>query len=383
MNFSSRLSKLPPYLFSEIDKAKREAKAKGKDVIDLGIGDPDTPTPEFIIKSLCEAVKDPANHRYAMDQGCPELRQEISNWYKRKFGVDLDPETEVLALIGSKEGIAHLPFAVNNPGEVNLVPNPCYPPYRNASILAGAEVFEMPLLEENGFLPDLKAIPPSILNKAKVIYLNYPNNPTSAVASYEFFQEVLEFAEKYDLIVAQDMAYSEIVYDGYRAVSILDVDKEKRRSVEFHSLSKTYNMTGWRIGWVCGNREVISALAKFKSNIDSGIFQAIQIAGITALRDGDEHIRNMQAMYKLRRDVLVDGLRLIGFDVDPPKATFYVWMRVGGSSIDFAKRALEEASIVCTPGVGFGKYGEGYVRFALTLGPERLKEAVERLKGLV
>ncbi len=382
MRFSSKLSKLPPYLFSEIDRAKREAKAKGKDVIDLGIGDPDQPTPDFIIKSLCEAVKDPSNHRYAMDQGSPGLRNEIANWYRRKFGVELNPEDEILALIGSKEGIAHLPFAVNNSGEINLVPNPGYPPYRNASILAGAEVFEMPLLEDNGFLPDLKAVPSSVLNKAKIIYLNYPNNPTSATATYEFFQEVLEFAEKYDLIVAQDMAYSEIVYDGYRAVSILEVDKEKRRSIEFHSLSKTYNMTGWRIGWVCGNKEVIGALAKFKSNIDSGIFQVIQDAGITALRDGDDYIRTMQAIYKTRRNVFVEGLRSIGFDVDYPKATFYIWMKVSGSSIEFAKQALEKADIVCTPGVGFGKYGEGYVRFALTLNPDRLKEAVERLKRL-
>ncbi len=383
MNFSNRLAKLPPYLFAEIDKAKRKARAEGKILIDLGIGDPDMPTPEFIINSLSEAAKDPANHKYAMDQGLPSLREEIANWYKRRLNVSLDPETEILPLIGSKEGIAHLPFAVNNVGDVNLVPNPCYPPYRNASILAGVEVFEMPLLEENGFLPDLDAIPVSVLQKAKIIYLNYPNNPTSAVANWDFFQKVLDLAEKYDLIVAQDMAYSEIVYDGYKAISILEVDKEKRRSIEFHSLSKTYNMTGWRIGWVCGNRKIISALAKFKSNMDSGIFQAIQIAGITALRDGDEHIKNIQAVYKSRRDTLVEGLKSLGFDVKPPRATFYVWMRVGQPSIEFAKRALDEASIICTPGVGFGRYGEGYVRFALTLKEDKLKEAVERLKKIL
>ncbi len=383
MRFSSKLDKLPPYLFAEIDKAKRQAKAEGRDVIDLGIGDPDMPTPDFVISALCEAVKDPANHRYAMDQGMPELREEIARWYLRKFGVQLDPETEILPLIGSKEGIAHLPFAVNDPGEVNLVPDPCYPPYRNASVLAGASVYAMGLREENGFLPELDSIPKDVLNKAKIIYLNYPNNPTSAVADYEFFRKVLDFAEKYDLIVVQDMAYSEIVYDGYKAVSILEVDKDKRRSVEFHSLSKTYNMTGWRIGWVCGNKDVIRALAKLKSNIDSGIFQAIQIAGITALRDGDGHIKEMQAVYKRRRDVLVNGLKELGFDVKPPKATFYVWMKVNGSSIEFAKRALEKADIVCTPGIGFGAHGEGYVRFALTLGEDRLKVAVERLKKIV
>ncbi len=383
MRFSSKLDKLPPYLFAEIDKAKRQAKAEGRDIIDLGIGDPDLPTPDFIISALCEAVKDPANHRYAMDQGLPELRQEIAKWYLRKFGVQLDPETEILPLIGSKEGIAHLPFAVNEPGEVNLVPDPCYPPYRNASVLAGASVYAMGLREENGFLPELDSIPKDVLNKAKIVYLNYPNNPTSAVADYEFFRKVLDFAEKYDLIVVQDMAYSEIVYDGYKAVSILEVDKDKRRSVEFHSLSKTYNMTGWRIGWVCGNKDVIRALAKLKSNIDSGIFQAIQIAGITALRDGDSHIKEMQAIYKRRRDVLVEGLKALGFDVKPPKATFYVWMRINGSSIEFAKQALERADIVCTPGVGFGSHGEGYVRFALTLGEDRLKVALERLKKIV
>ena len=352
-------------------------------MIDLGIGDPDMPTPDFIIESLCRAVQDPSNHRYAMDQGLPELRQAIADWYRRKFNVALDTDKEILPLIGSKEGIAHLPFALNNVGDVNLVPVPCYPPYRNASILAGAEVFELPLLEENGFLPDIESIPEKVLQKVKILFLNYPNNPTSAVADYEFFSRVLDLAEKYDFIVAQDMAYSEIVYDGYKAVSILEVDKEKKRSIEFHSLSKTYNMTGWRIGWVCGNAEPIAALAKFKSNMDSGIFQAIQIAGITALTKGDEFIEKMRQVYKGRRDVLVDGLNSIGFDVKPPKATFYVWMRIGGSSIEFAKRALEEASIVCTPGVGFGKSGEGYVRFALTLGEDRLKEAVDRLKAIV
>lgn len=383
MNFSNRLGMLGAYLFAEIDRAKREAKKAGKDVIDLGIGDPDMPTPDFIIEAMCRAVRDPANHRYAMDQGLPELREAIADWYYRRLRVKLDPEKEVLPLIGSKEGIAHLPFAVNNPGEVNLVPSPCYPPYKNASILAGAQVFELPLLEENGFLPDLDNIPTDILQKAKILFLNYPNNPTAGVADYEFFTRVLDLAEKYDFIVVQDMAYSEIVYDGYRAISILEVDKEKRRSVEFHSLSKTYNMTGWRLGWVCGNQEVVSALAKFKSNIDSGIFQAIQLAGITALKDGDEFISRMQQVYKGRRDVLVEGLRSIGFDVPSPKATFYVWMRIGGSSIDFAKRLLQEADIVCTPGIGFGKSGEGYVRFALTLGEERLKEAVDRLRKIV
>ncbi len=385
MQFSKYLEKLPPYLFADIDKAKRQAIAGGKDVINLGIGDPDIPTPQFVINAMCEALKDPSTHKYAMDQGCDELRGEIAKWYKKRFNVELDFQSEILALIGSKEGIAHLPFAVNNPGDVNLVPSPCYPPYKNATLLAGAEVYELSLLEENGFLPYLDKINEKVWQRVKILYLNYPNNPTAAVANWEFFEKCLFYAKKYDFIIAQDMAYSEISYDGYKPISILEVDKDKSHSIEFHSLSKTYNMTGWRIGWVSGNKDVIKALAKFKSNMDSGIFQAIQFAGIAALKEGDSHIRDMQAIYKRRRDVLVDELISAGFSVNRPKATFYVWMRVpaGQTSMEFAKALLDKASIVATPGVGFGRAGEGYVRFALTVPEDRLKTAVERLKGVV
>ncbi len=385
MQFSRYLEKLPPYLFADIDKAKRQAVADGKDVIDLGIGDPDTPTPQFIIDAMCNALKDPSTHKYAMDQGCPELREQIAIWYKKRFNVELSVNEEILALIGSKEGIAHLPFAMNNIGDVNLVPSPCYPPYKNATLLAGAEVYELPLLEENGFMPYLDKIKESVWHKVKILYLNYPNNPTSAVGDWEFFEKCLFYAKKYDFLIAQDMAYSEIAYDGYKPISILEVDKNKEHSIEFHSLSKTYNMTGWRIGWVCGNKDAVKALSKFKSNMDSGIFQAIQLAGIEALKNGDEHIRQIQAMYKRRRDVLVDELSDAGFAVNRPKATFYVWMRVpaGETSISFAKTLLEKASIVATPGVGFGRAGEGYIRFALTVPEDRLKEAVGRLKGVV
>ncbi|MFH1093141.1 MAG: LL-diaminopimelate aminotransferase [Candidatus Omnitrophota bacterium] len=378
------LKKLPPYLFVAIDKAKRQARAEGKDLIDLGIGDPDTPTPEHIIESLYKAAKDPANHRYALDAGMPALKNEISLWHKKRFNVTLDAQTEILPLIGSKEGIAHTPFAFLNKSDVVLVPDPAYPAYRNATILAGGEPYFMPLLESNGFLPDLKKIPASILKKTKLLFLNYPNNPTAAIAPKKFLQEVVEFSVKNKIILCFDMAYSQMCYDKYRAPSIFEIDGAKEVAVEFHSLSKTYNMTGWRLGWVCGNKDVVAAIAKIKSNIDSGIFQAIQIAGITALKTKEEFKRKMCKMYEARRDLLVDGLEKLGWSINPPKATFYLWTKIPHKmdSINFCNMIMEKAGIVATPGVGFGKYGEGYVRFALTQDKKRIKEAVKRLSFL-
>jgi len=381
---SKKLNALPPYLFLEIDKAKRKARAQGRDIIDLGIGDPDQPTPKFIIEALYQAAQDPVNHRYALDQGMPALRRAIEGWYKRRFDINLNPDSEILPLIGSKEGIAHFPLAFINEGDYSLVPDPCYPPYKGGTILAGGKPFSLPLLESNSFLPDLKKIPLSVRKKAKSIYINYPNNPTSATAEKYFYQDVLEFARKHKLIVISDLAYSEMSYDGYKPTSILEVEGAREVAIEFHSLSKTYNMTGWRIGWACGNAQLVCALAKIKSNIDSGIFSAIQVAGIAALEGPQEHKKEMCQLYQERRDVLMSGLRALGWKAQLPKATFYVWIKVPQktSSIKFAALLLEKADLVVTPGVGFGEYGEGYIRIALTVPKERIKEAIERLEKI-
>lgn len=379
---SKKLTSLPPYLFLEIDKSKREARAQGRDIIDLGVGDPDQPTPKHIIEALYQAAQDPATHRYALDQGMPALRRAIEGWYARRFGINLEPNTQILPLIGSKEGIAHFPLAFLNEGDYSLIPDPCYPPYKSGTILAGGKPYLMPLIESNAFLPDLKKIPLNIRKKAKLIYINYPNNPTSAVAEKDFYRQVVEFAVKNKIMVISDLAYSEMSYDGYRPSSFLEIEGANEVGIEFHSLSKTYNMTGWRIGWACGNAKLIAALAKIKSNIDSGIFSAIQLAGIAALEGPQEHIKNMRALYQERRDVLISGLNSLGWDAVSPKATFYIWIKSPKktSSIKFAATLLEKANIVVTPGVGFGKYGEGYIRMALTVSKERISEAVARLK---
>jgi LL-diaminopimelate aminotransferase len=382
---SKKLQSLPPYLFLEIDKAKRKARAEGRDIVDLGIGDPDQPTPNYIIEALYQASRDPANHRYALDQGMPALRRAIEGWYKRRFDVNLDPDSEILPLIGSKEGLAHFPLAFLNQGDYALVPDPCYPPYKGGTILAGGKPYLMPLLESNAFLPDLKNIPLSVRKKARTIYINYPNNPTSATAERYFYEEVVEFARKNKLIVISDLAYSEMTYDGYKALSIFNIAGAKDVAIEFHSLSKTYNMTGWRSGWACGNAQLVSALAKVKSNVDSGIFSAIQLASIAALEGPQGFVTQMCDLYQHRRDTLMQGLYSLGWQAQVPKATFYVWIKIPGKkadSIKFAGSILEKADIIVTPGVGFGKYGEGYIRMALTVSKERIKEAFERLKKI-
>jgi LL-diaminopimelate aminotransferase len=381
---SKKLSELPPYLFLEIDKAKRKARAQGRDIIDLGIGDPDQPTPKHIIEALYKAAQDPVNHRYALDQGMPALRSTIAGWYKRRFNVTLDPETEILPLIGSKEGIAHLPVAFLNNGDYSLVPDPCYPPYKGGTILAGGRVHLMPLLEENAFLPDFTKIPFSVRKRAKLLYINYPNNPTGAVAGKDFYSNAIKFAAKNKLVAVSDLAYSEMSYDGHQPQSMLEVEGAKDSVIEFHSLSKTYNMTGWRVGWACGNAKLISALAKVKSNIDSGIFTAIQLAGIAALEGPQQYVSDMCRLYQERRDCLVSGLNALGWKINKPKATFYIWIKipVKSKSIDFAALLLDKADIVATPGVGFGKYGEGYIRMALTVPKERMVQALERLKRI-
>jgi LL-diaminopimelate aminotransferase len=381
---SRKIQELPPYLFLEIDKAKRKARAEGRDIIDLGIGDPDQPTPKYIIDALYQAAQDPANHRYALDQGMPALRRSIEGWYKRKFDVSLNPDTEILPLIGSKEGLAHFPLAFLNQGDYSLVPDPCYPPYKGGTILAGGKPYIMPLLESNDFLPELNKIPLSILKKSRLLYINYPNNPTNACADKSFYKDLVSFARKHKLIVISDLAYSEMCYDGYRPPSFLEVEGAREVCIEFHSLSKTYNMTGWRVGWACGNAELVSALAKVKSNIDSGIFTAVQLAAIAALEGPQDYVNKMCAMYQSRRDVLMRGLNSLGWSARIPKATFYVWIKIpkNTDSIRFAASILEKADIVVTPGVGFGKYGEGYIRMALTVSEEKINQAIGRLKKI-
>ena len=383
---SDRLNKLPPYLFVEIDKAKRRACAQGKDIIDLGIGDPDEPTPKEAIEDLYKAAQDAKNHHYPLDQGSSVFRERIATWYRKRFGVTLDPEKEVLPLIGSKEGISQLPLAFINPGDVSLIPDPCYPPYKGGTILAGGLPYLMPLKEENNFLPDLNKIKKTALGKSKIIYINYPNNPTSAVCEKGFFEDIAIFARKYNLIAVSDAAYSEITFDNYKAESFLKVEGGMETGVEFHSLSKTCNMTGWRVGFVCGNEKIIAGIAKVKSNIDSGVFNAIQMAGITALDIADKHSEKMNKIYQDRRDALICSLNKIGWITKKPKATFYVWTKLPRqykSSIEFAELVLDKADIVITPGIGFGENGEGYVRFALTVSKERIQEAMDRIEKII
>jgi len=379
---SDRLKKLPPYLFVEIDRAKKKARDEGRDIIDLGIGDPDMPTPKFVIDAMNKAMRDPKTHRYPLDQGLPEFRQAVAKWFGKRYNVKLDPDTEILPLIGSKEGIAHMPLAVINPGDVVLVPDPCYPPYRSGTYFAGGQVEPIPLTDKHHFLPDLKAINHHALHKTKMMFINYPNNPTGAVCDKAFLKDVVTFASKHNIIVCQDAAYSEMGYDGYKAPSIFEIDGAKDVAIEFHSLSKTFNMTGWRIGFACGNSRLIELLAKVKSNVDSGVFFAIQRAGIAAFENYDRHIKSVIRIYEERRDCLVDGLNGIGLHVEKPKATFYVWAKVPPrhTSATFAKDLLEKADIVATPGNGFGRYGEGYFRMALTVDKRRIAEAVERIR---
>ncbi len=382
---AQRLAALPPYLFVEIDRKKREAAARGVDVINLGIGDPDLPTPTPIIRTLARAARDPANHRYPESEGLDRFRQAVADWYRHRFGVELSPATEVLTLIGAKEGIGHLPLALVNPGDVVLIPDPAYPVYRAGTIFAGGEPYLMPLRRDNAFLPDLTAIPDSIRRRAKLMFLNYPNNPTGAVAPLEFYRDVVEFATRYNVVVAQDNTYSEIAFDGYRPPSFLEAPGAKDVGVEFHSLSKTFNMTGWRLGFVVGRRAVVEALRQIKSNLDSGAFQAVQEAGIAALALADEITARNGRVYQRRRDVLVKGLRRAGLDVSLPRATFYVWPRVpdGYDSAGFVGALIEQAGVAGVPGNGFGSEGEGYLRFALTADARRLQEAARRISQML
>ena len=382
MDFAERLKKLPPYLFEEIDKAKQKALDEGRPIIDLGVGDPDTPTPDFIIKKLHEASLDPSTHNYALNKGLRILRESMADWYKSRFNVELDPDTEVLPLLGSKEGIAHIPLAFVDPGDEVLIPDPGYPPYNSGSVFAGAKVHRMPLLAENNFLPDLDAIDKKVAQGCKLMHFNYPNNPTGAVCDKAFYEKVVKFARENDIIACSDAAYTEMSYDDFNPASFLEVPGAREVGVEFHSLSKTFNMTGWRVGMAVGNAKVLQGLAKVKANIDSGIFTAIQLASIEALSRAQEVKSELNKMYAKRRDILVGGLNEAGWKVQKPLATFYVWAPVFGEydSTSLAKSFLEKADIVATPGVGFGEHGEGYIRMALTRDKSQLEEAVGRIK---
>jgi LL-diaminopimelate aminotransferase len=372
---------LPPYLFARIDEMKARKISQGVDVIDLGVGDPDLPTPPHIVDALCTAARNPENHHYPSYTGLLSYREAVAEWYGKRFGVELNPASEVLALMGSKDGIAHIPEAFINPGDYVLSPSPGYPVYRTSTLFAEGRIHEMPLLAENDFLPRLDLIPKDVRKKARLLFINYPNNPTSAITLPGFFEEVVDFARENDILVVHDNAYSEIAFDGYRAPSFLSTDGAMEVGIEMHSLSKTYNMTGWRIGMACGNAEILAGLGRVKTNVDSGIFNAVQYAGITALLGPQQPVADACRIYQERRDILVKGLSGLGYEVTPPKATFYVWMAVE-DCMAFAARMLDEAGIVVTPGIGFGKGGDGYVRFALTRSSERIKEAIERMRGI-
>ncbi len=382
LELADRIKNLPPYLFAAIDKMKQEAIDAGEDIINLGVGDPDLPTPAPIIETLQKAAMNPKNHQYPSYVGMLSFRQAVADWYKRRFKAALDPKTEVLSLIGSKEGVAHLPLALINPGDTALMTDPGYPVYEAGTLFAGGKSFFVPLKIENGFLPDLDAIPDEVADEAKLFFLNYPGNPTAAVANHAFYDKLVAFAHRHNIVICHDAAYSEIYYDNTPPVGFMEVDGAKEVGIELHSLSKTYNMTGWRIGFAVGNSNVVGALGQIKTNIDSGIFQAVQEAGITALGMEDQALAAIRKTYQDRRDVLVSGLQRLGFKVDPPKAAFYVWIPnpAGISSSEMTAKMLQECAIVTTPGNGFGANGEGYFRMTLCVTKERLAEAVDRME---
>lgn len=384
IRFAARIANLPPYLFAELDKLRDARRAQGVDVISLGIGDPDLPTPAPVVEALARAARDPRNHRYPDYYGLEALRQAIAAWYQRRFGVTLDHRTEIVPLIGSKEGIAHLPLALVDPGDTVLMTDPGYPVYAIGTLLAGGESYRIPLRAADGWLPRLATIPAAVLARAQVLWICYPSNPTAAVAPFEFFAEAVTFARRHGLVVCQDAAYSEVTYDGYRCRSILEVPGAREVAVEFHSLSKTYNMTGWRIGWMAGNAAVVEALGRVKTNVDSGIFQAVQYAGIAAFEVAQSWIDERNRHLQRRRDRVVAALRRIGLAPEVPKASLYLWCPVPPryGSIQFAKLLIDEAGVIVTPGVGFGPAGEGYFRISLTTPDDRLEEALHRLEAL-
>lgn len=381
MKENTAMQSLPPYLFARIEQKIAEAREKGVDIISLGIGDPDLPTPRHIIDVMAREIYNPANHQYPSSDGMLAYREAVSAWYQRRFNVELNPRTEVVSLLGSKEGIAHISFAYLDPGDINLVPDPGYPVYQIGTQLAGGSSYFMPLKPENGFLPVLEDIPAEIARKAKLLFVNYPNNPTGAIASDDFYRQLIRFAREYDILICHDAPYSEMSFDGLRCRSILEYENAREVAIEFHSLSKTFNMTGWRIGWACGNSAAVQVLGRIKSNIDSGIFQAVQYAAIEALTGDQACVAENAMVIQQRRDIAVQGLRRMGWETDATRATFYMWLPVprGYSSASFAEEVFEKSGVVITPGNGYGQQGEGYFRIALTVPGERLQEAFDRM----
>jgi LL-diaminopimelate aminotransferase len=381
LRLAKRIEKLPPYLFTAISRKIAEKRAAGVDVVTFAIGDPDLPTPRHILDSLHRAAEDPTNHRYPESDGLPELRRAMAGWYERRFGLKFDPDKEVQPLLGSKEGINNVALCLVNPGDVVLIPNPGYPPYTSGTIFANGEPYYMPLREENGFLPNIKEIPQEVARRAKLMWLNYPNNPTGAVAELDFFEEAIQFAKQYDIAICHDGPYSEVAYDGYKPMSFLQAEGARDVGIEFHSLSKSFNMTGWRIGWAVGNATLIEALFRVKDNLDSGISQAIQRMAITALEGPQDCIDEHNAIYQRRRDRLVEALRACGMRVQAPKASLYIWARVpdGFTSQEFSTRLIEDIGVVLTPGSGYGEYGEGFVRLSITTPDDRVDEGARRL----
>jgi LL-diaminopimelate aminotransferase len=381
MKFSQRIANLPPYLFVQISKKIAAKKAKGEEVVSFGIGDPDIPTPPHIIEELCKTAHDPANHRYPESEGLPELRKAIAFWYQKRFGVVLDPDREVLPLIGAKEGIAHIALCLIDPGDVALIPDPAYPVYAIGTNLCGGKPYYLPLNEKNNFLPDLDSIPADILKKARVLWLNYPNNPTGAVAGLSFFNQAVEFARKNGIAVCHDGPYTEVFFEGYKPVSFMQAAGAKEIGIEFHSLSKSYNMTGWRIGMAVGNAEIIDALRRIKSNLDSGIPQAIQYMAITALTQSQDCIEEHNRIYQRRRDKVVQTLNKLGIKANMTRASLYIWAKCprGYTSAEFAEDLLEQVGVVVTPGTGYGPNGEGYIRLSLTISDEILEKGLAQL----
>ncbi len=381
MKLAQRVEQLPPYLFAAISRKIAAKRAEGVDVISFGIGDPDLPTPDHVLDALKTAAGDPANHRYPESEGLPELRGAMARWYRDRFDVTLDPANEIVPLIGSKEGIGHVPLCFIDPGDVALVPDPAYPVYAVGTMFAGGVVYPLPLEEERGFLPVLDAIPADVASRAKMLWINYPNNPTSACATLEFFERVVQFARRHDIAVCHDLAYADVAYDGYVPPSFMQAPGASEVGIEFNSLSKTYNMTGWRVGMAVGNAAMVDALTRVKSNLDSGIPQAIQQMAIAAMSGPQGAVAEHNAIYQRRRDRMVEAVKAIGLHVESPKASLYIWARLpeGERSIDFAGRLLDDTGVVVTPGIGYGERGEGYIRLSLTTPDDRIEEGLRRL----
>lgn len=379
---SDRLKALPPYVFARLDELKARAREQGLDLIDLGMGNPDGPTPQPVIEAAIAALQNPANHGYPPFEGTASFRRSITNWYKRRYGVELDPDSEALPLLGSKEGLTHLAIAYINPGDLVLVPSPAYPAHFRGPAIAGGKVHSLILKPENNWLIDLAAIPDAIASQAKILYFNYPSNPTGATAPREFFEEIVAFAHRYQILLVHDLCYAELAFDGYQPTSLLEIPGAKELSVEFHTMSKTYNMAGWRVGFVVGNRHIIQGLRTLKTNLDYGIFAAIQSAAETALQLPDVYLHEVQERYRSRRDFMIEGLAKLGWDVPKPLAAMYLWVPCppGRGSTDFALSVLQETGVVVTPGNAFGAGGEGYVRISLIADRDRLGEALRRFE---